>query len=199
MLASSSPRRRELLGSLGVPLVVVRVDVDESELPGEVPEAYLERVTASKLARAREVAPPEAAATIVADTIVTLDGAVLGKPADDRDAAATLRRIAGRTHVVMTRFAVATDARILARTVRTGVAVRALSEELVAAYVASGEGRDKAGAYAIQGRFGLAIHAIDGSYTNVVGLPLSHVVEALGELGVLDLVALLEGARLDDE
>jgi septum formation protein len=188
-----------LLASLGVPLVVVRADVDESEAPGEAPERYLERVTASKLARAREVAPPEGAAIIVADTIVTADGRILGKPRDDAEAVETLRRIAGRSHAVMTRFAVAVGDSVLARTVRTDVGVRELSEPELGAYVKSGEGADKAGAYAIQGRFGLAIRSISGSYTNVVGLPVAEVVEALVELGVVDLATLLAGSRLDAE
>ncbi|HTJ82739.1 MAG TPA: Maf family nucleotide pyrophosphatase [Polyangiaceae bacterium] len=193
-VASQSPRRREMIASLGVAFVARAVDVDESRLAGEAALPYLERIVAAKLEAATRAAPPGAAAILVADTIVTVDGDVLGKPRDDADAAQMITRIAGRAHDVMTRFAVAAGGRVIDATVTTRVHVRPLDEAAVRAYVASGEGRDKAGAYAVQGAFACAVRALEGSYANVVGLPISEVVEALDELGVLELREALAAA-----
>jgi septum formation protein len=183
-----------MIASLGVAFVARAVDVDESRLAGEAALPYLERIVAAKLEAATRAAPPGAAAILVADTIVTVDGDVLGKPRDDADAAQMITRIAGRAHDVMTRFAVAAGGRVIDATVTTRVHVRPLDEAAVRAYVASGEGRDKAGAYAVQGAFACAVRALEGSYANVVGLPISEVVEALDELGVLELREALAAA-----
>ncbi|MBL9026961.1 MAG: septum formation protein Maf [Myxococcales bacterium] len=201
LLASASPRRRELLERVGLPLVVLAVDVDETPLPAEPAAAYVERVTLAKLAAAGQAASARGighAACLVADTTVVVDGAILGKPADASEGAAMIRAIAGRAHEVSTRFAIALAGQAgvaHAQTVTTRVHVRALDEDFIARYVATGEGRDKAGGYAIQGLFSSAIPRIEGSYTNVVGLPVSEVVEALEALAVLARFPLVEAAR----
>jgi len=186
LLASGSPRRRDLLAALGLPLVVRAPSVDEAVHPGEGPDRYVARVVEAKLRAALDdlAARGDASrfgAVLAADTTVILDGEVLGKPASDRDGAAMLRSLSGRSHVVSTRFAVASadGVRARAQTVSTWVSFRALSEGEIAAYVATGEGRDKAGSYAVQGIGAFAVARIEGSYSNVVGLPQCEVVEAL--------------------
>lgn len=178
VLASASPRRRALLERVGVPLVVRPVDVDEAVRPGEGAYAYLERVVADKAAAARRAAP--GGLMLVADTSVIVDGEVLGKPGDDDEARAMVGRLQGREHEVATRFALG-DAH--AETVRTRVWFRPLADPQIRRYVATGEGRDKAGAYGIQGVGAMLVSRIEGSYTNVVGLPLAEVIVALEGLG----------------
>jgi septum formation protein len=190
-----------------VPFVVRPASADESHRAGEPPQAYLERVASAKLDAVRSGDLGVCAGVLVADTIVVApDGAILGKPADgptgeesargergergERDQArAMLERLAGASHTVETRFVLAPPtpgARPLhAQTVTTRVTFRALSESEVRAYVESGEGADKAGGYAAQGRAAAFIERIDGSYTNVVGLPLCEVVVALRTIGWL--------------
>jgi septum formation protein len=166
---------------LGIDLVVRAVEVDESRRPGETASGYLERVVEAKLAAARSLVA-EGELVLVADTVVVLDGVPLGKPSSDEDAYVMVSSLAGREHAVMTRFAVerrGPNAASTVETVTTRVEVRALTSAWIRGYVASGEGRDKAGAYAIQGRFGAAVRGIVGSYTNVVGLPLCEVAEVL--------------------
>jgi septum formation protein len=128
---------------------------------------------------------------LVADTLVLVDGAVVGKPTDDGDARAILRALSGRAHEVWTRFALD---RGEAETVRTRVIFRALSDDAIARYVATGEGRDKAGSYAIQGLGAFAVSRIEGSYTNVVGLPACEVIDALLRAGQLATFPLAPGA-----
>ena len=199
--ASASPRRRELLERVGLPLAILTVDIDESPLEAEEPGAYLSRIALAKLAAAREAAARaggDHAACLVADTTVVVDGGVLGKPADAAEGAAMIRSIAGRSHEVSTRFAIALPGAsdvAHARTVTTRVHVRPLDEGFIARYVASGEGRDKAGGYAIQGLFSAAIPRIEGPYTNVVGLPVAGGIEALEALGVLSDFPFAEAAR----
>jgi septum formation protein len=191
ILGSGSPRRREILGSLRVPFVVLVADVDERVLEGESAAAYLERVVRAKLDAVRAKAPPEtrAAGILVADTSVIVDGAILGKPADDAEGLAMIERLAGRTHEVHTRFAVgelrarATPAH--EETVITRVTFRALAPGEGRAYVATGEGKDKAGGYAVQGLGASFTRCIDGSYANVVGLPACEVAVALRRLGLI--------------
>ncbi len=190
VLASASPRRREILATLGLPLIVAPAVVDETPLPDEAPLAYLERVAAAKLAAAAELpVAARAAAILVADTTVILDDRPLGKPADEAEARAMLRALSGRAHHVSTCFAIsaaADPARALRReTVTTRVVFAALGDDEIAAYAATGEGLDKAGAYAIQGIGSFAVARIEGSYTNVVGLPACEVVAALRETGLL--------------
>jgi len=178
ILGSGSPRRREILGSLGVPFVV---------LVGEAPDAYLARVVLAKLAAVRAKAAGDGA-ILVADTSVIVDDAILGKPADEAEGLAMIEQLAGRTHEVHTRFAVGAareEAPMHAETVVTKVTFRALFPGEARAYVASAEGRDKAGGYAVQGLGASFTARIDGSYTNVVGLPACEVAVALRRLGLI--------------
>jgi septum formation protein len=173
---------------VGLPVVVRPVDVDESRREAEGALAYLRRVTRLKLvAAAAQVA--EASVVLVADTIVVVDGDVLGKPVDRADAARLLARITGREHVVATRYAIGVapgvDVPRVERTVESRVAMRSASPDEIQRYAATGEGLDKAGAYAVQGIGAFLVRAVRGSYTNVVGLPVCEVVEDLKALGAL--------------
>lgn len=190
LLGSASPRRREILETLGLPLVVRAFDVDERVHAGERADDYLARVVADKLAAA--IADRTArGGVLVADTLVLVDGNVVGKPTGDDDARAILRGLSGRAHEVWTRFALD---RGEAETVRTRVVFRALSEDAIARYVATGEGRDKAGAYAIQGIGAFLVSRIEGSYSNVVGLPACEVIDALLRVDLLAAFPLALGA-----
>jgi septum formation protein len=191
VLGSGSPRRRELLTLAGVPFVVCVANADESARAGEPAGPYLERVAEAKLHAVRALlakAPggPRDDGILVADTIVVAaDGGVLGKPQDEGEGRAMLERLSGATHSVQTRFLLARTAGPIAYacTVVTAVTFRPLSAEEIARYVAGGEGRDKAGGYALQGGAAVFCPRLEGSYTNVIGLPLCEVVTALGELG----------------
>jgi septum formation protein len=205
LLASRSPRRREILAQLGIPTLVTAVDVDESPLPSEPPDLYLDRITRAKLDAAVHVFAKDpgrargdtlqginvsaaSAAVLVADTSVIDGPAILGKPASDDEALDMIRRLSGKSHEVWTRFIVgapASPANVLhAETVRSRVTFRELTPERIAQYVASGEGQDKAGGYAIQGRGAGVVSRIEGSYTNIVGLPACEVLVALEQLGL---------------
>ena len=179
---------------LGVPFVVCTADIDESTRDGETPQAYLERIARAKLeaVRGRVAAPGagETAGILVADTVVIApDGGLLGKPADDDEARVMVQRLGGATHEVSTRFLLAASAGtappLHAQTVTTRVTFRAVDPGEVNAYAATGEGRDKAGAYAVQGRASAFVERIEGSYSGVVGLPLCEVVVALRAVGWL--------------
>ncbi len=192
LLASASPRRREILTNLGLPFRVRAISADETTRRGEYASAYLERVVSAKLEAALSAVRDETESdtvgvVLVADTSVIVDGTILGKPISEEDAAAMIARLAGRTHEVSTRFALATGGGDLlhAETVTTRVTFRTLSADRVRAYVVTGEGADKAGAYAVQGRGAALVSRIDGSYTNVVGLPACEVVSALERLGLV--------------
>jgi septum formation protein len=191
-LGSASPRRRELLENLGLRVQVYAPEVDEKIRQGESPDAYLERVVALKLdSVSREHVGAKVAGWIVADTVVLLEELILGKPKDVEDARRMLAALSGRSHEVRTRFAIGaagqTNATPLhAETVRSEVWFRRLSPDEIASYAASGEGFDKAGAYAIQGLGSFAVARIDGSYSNIVGLPVCEVVLALKRLHVLE-------------
>lgn len=177
VLASASPRRRDLLDAAGIAYDVHPVDVDESRQDGEGAAAYVERVAREK-ARAGAAAHPERV-VLAADTTVVVDGDVLGKPAGDAEATQMLRRLSGRSHEVLTGVAIASNGHIVSAVERTAVWVSELSEQDIQDYVASGEPAGKAGAYAIQGLASRFIPRIDGSYTNVVGLPVAKVVDLL--------------------
>jgi septum formation protein len=186
LLASASPRRREILVTLGVPFEVQAMDADEGELPGEGPTAYLARVVEAKLALALPAAAARGLGSVlVADTTVVLGETMLAKPRDEAENRAMIRALAGRAHRVMTRFAVTGPGGKVARTISTEVHVRALDDAEIHAYVASGEGRDKAGGYAIQGLGSFLVERIDGSYSAVVGLPACEVVQALVQVGAI--------------
>jgi septum formation protein len=184
ILASASPRRRELLARIGVAFEVVPSDTDESVRPGEEAVAYARRVAADKALAARAVAGDRA--VVAADTVVEVDGDILGKAGSADQALAMLRRLVGRSHRVTTAFVVAcADGRTVERQVTTEVDMRAASDAELAAYVAAGEWRGKAGAYAIQAIAGSFVTDVRGSFTNVVGLPLAEVLADLRALGAL--------------
>ena len=206
ILASASPRRAELLHAAGYTFDVVVANVDESIRPGESASTYVRRLAAQKSAAAHAalkgcatfetaagvgVRPPTAVAQGVspgeaivlgADTTVVVDGQILGKPRDDEDGSEMLRRLSGKAHDVLTGVSLRQGAYEAGRVETTSVVLRALTDEEIAWYVASGEGRDKAGAYAIQGLASRFIPRVDGSYANVVGLPLACVAELLTSL-----------------
>lgn len=183
VLASGSPRRREMLEGLGLRFEVRPVDLDESPLPGEDPAAYVGRLALAKARAAAGQAENEGALVLGADTVVVVDGELLGKPSDPADAARMLRQIAGRRHQVFTGVALLDGDREWLEIARTGVEMAALSDQEIARYVASGEPLDKAGAYAVQGRGSLFVKALDGNYSNVVGLPLPVVYQLLQAAG----------------
>lgn len=185
VLASASPRRRELLASLGLSF-----DIQPAEGPENTPESgdagNAARAIALGKARAVAALRPEDL-VIGADTVVELDGHILGKPSDEAEASAMLKSLSARTHRVYTGVAVIAGGREEARSVVTHVRFRALSEREIAAYVATGEPMDKAGAYAVQGRAALFVEGIEGDYFNVVGLPLCALGRMLEQFGV-DLI-----------
>jgi septum formation protein len=191
ILGSASPRRRDILASLGIPFIVLHAGIDEQAKSSEEPRAYVERIVLEKLtAVSRAVSEPgRFSGLLVADTIVVLDGEILGKPTDVVHAEALLAKIVGRAHTVITRYAVSVSPRLeeprLARSVESRVTMRAASPDEVRAYAATGEGLDKAGAYAAQGIGAFLVSRIDGSFTNVVGLPACEVVQDLVALGLL--------------
>ncbi|HEX5272242.1 MAG TPA: Maf family protein [Gemmataceae bacterium] len=186
ILASASPRRRELLERLGLVLEVAPADVDETPHPGEKPVDYARRVAAAKCDVVAEgTGAGRALAVLGADTTVIVEDAILGKPADDADARAMLARLCGRRHEVVTAYTLRFGDRRLERAVTTLVAMRALQPSEIDAYVASGEGRDKAGAYAVQGIAAAFVTELRGSLTNVIGLPLAEVLADLLALGAL--------------
>ena len=186
ILASASPRRRELLERLGLVLEIAPAAVDETAHPGEKPVDYARRVAAAKCdAVADGLAAGRELAVLGADTTVVIEDAILGKPADDADARAMLARLAGRRHEVVTAYTLRFGGRRLERAVTTLVAMRALQPAEIDAYVASGEGRDKAGGYAVQGIAAAFVTELRGSLTNVIGLPLCEVLADLLALGAL--------------
>ena len=181
ILASQSPRRAELLRAAGFAFEVEATDVDESLSAGEAPEAYVLRLAEAKAASVAEHHPD--AAVVGADTTVVIDEQILAKPTDRADAARMLRLLAGRTHEVLTGVAVVRGARRLSRVSSTSVTFLPMTAADIAWYAASGEPDDKAGAYAIQGLASRVVERIDGSYSNVVGLPVALVHRLLKELG----------------
>ncbi|HEX8909375.1 MAG TPA: Maf family protein [Anaeromyxobacteraceae bacterium] len=177
-LASQSPRRRELLEQLGLALAVRPADVDETPRPGEEARAYVLRVAQAK---ARAVSAP--GVVLAADTVVVLDGRILGKPRDAGDAAAMLRALSGRAHQVLTGVCARGTGRQELVVVTSVVELAALSERQIAWYVGTGEPLDKAGAYAVQGVAAAFVTAVRGSVSNVIGLPLAEVLDLLQRLG----------------
>jgi septum formation protein len=180
VLASASPRRRQLLAQIGVtPDAVAPADIDETPRKGELPRRYVLRMAEEKSAAAHG---PDAL-TLAADTVVSVGRRILGKPADETEAAAFLALLSGRRHRVATAVALRLGARLWTRRVETQVRFKRLSRAETAAYLASGEWRGKAGGYAIQGIAAAFIPAINGSYTNVVGLPLTETANLLTGAG----------------
>jgi septum formation protein len=176
VLASASPRRRDLLGRLGVPFAVAAADVDETPVVGEAPLALVRRLAAAKAAAV------DGPLVLAADTIVEVDGEILGKPVDVDDARRMLRRLSARTHHVHTGVAARSGERVEQATVTTDVRLVPLTAAAIEWYVATGEPMDKAGAYAIQGVGTVFVESVRGSVSNVVGLPLTTAVGLLHRL-----------------
>jgi septum formation protein len=181
VLASRSPRRADLLRAAGFSFDVVPVDVDEGFCPGEKPEQAVARLAETKAASA--AASHLHAVVLGADTTVVIGGEALGKPATADDAARMLRLLSGRTHHVLTGVCVCSGSRRLMHVEPTRVRMARMSDTEITWYVSTGEPFDKAGAYGVQGFASRFIAGIDGSYSNVVGLPVSSVYELLKELG----------------
>jgi nucleoside triphosphate pyrophosphatase len=180
VLASASPRRRALLDEAGLAFDVYPVDVDESPRPGEAAAAYVARLAEEKARRAANALPGRP--VLGADTVVVIDGELLGKPADNAEAAAMLRRLSGRAHEVLTGVVVVFGEQVASVVETTAVRFRDIAEDEIAWYVASGEPADKAGAYAIQGLASRFVAQIEGSYSNVVGLPVAAVLQILRKM-----------------
>jgi septum formation protein len=183
VLASGSPRRLQLLASLGLECDVLPVDIDEAPRPGEAPPDYARRLAADKVAAALERVPP-GRLVLGADTVVALGDEILGKPTDEVDAARMLRRLSGRTHEVHTAVAVGGDGDVAFRLATSEVTFRNLRDTEIDAYVATGEPADKAGAYGIQGLAAIFVTRLSGSYSGVVGLPLCETAELLQRHGI---------------
>ena len=174
VLASASPRRRELLATLGIDFRIVVPEIDETPKADEKPRAFAERLATEKAA-----AVNEPGIILAADTIVVLKDTILGKPTDERNASEMLRSLSGAVHEVITGVCLKSPDRTVVFSVVTQVTFRMIDEAEIEAYVASGDPLDKAGAYAIQGGAAHMVRRIEGSYTNVVGLPLCELHEAL--------------------
>lgn len=207
-LGSASPRRRDILTDLRIPFFVCPAHIDETPLPGEVPEVYLERIVVNKLTAVRRLvderqaakgrsstptgseAPVPYRAILVADTIVVLDDRIVGKPEDEEQAYQTVKSLSGREHIVLTRYAIGLPAAApgqaaAAKTVQSRVTLRGAGESELRRYAHTGEGLDKAGAYAVQGIGSFLVETIAGSFSNVVGLPACEIVLDLQGLGLL--------------
>ena len=196
VLASASPRRADLLRAAGYAFETLVVDLDERAKTGEMPSAYVARLAREKsaaalqrfVARAQQAcrgAERDALHDVVilgADTTVVVDGEILGKPADDHENVAMLQKLSGRRHEVLTGISLRTAASEWGRVETTGVYMRELTAQDISWYISSGEGRDKAGGYAVQGLASRFIPRIDGSYSNVVGLPVASVSQLLREV-----------------
>lgn len=181
ILASASPRRRELLVAVGCDFEVMVSDADEALPAGVPPAAAVEELARRKCAAVAEKHPGRI--VLAADTLVAIDGEVLGKPADEADAAYMLRRLSGRENTVCTGVAVRRGERIISAVETTRVKFRELSDGEIRRYVESGEPMDKAGAYGIQAKGALLVESIHGDYFNVVGLPLVLSARLLSEFG----------------
>ena len=181
ILASASPRRAELLRAAGIAFDVLPADVDESARPDETPETYVRRVAEEKARAVAERASNRI--VLAADTTVVIDNEMLGKPTDDEDAKRMLRLLSGRVHAVLTAVTVLRGPKGSTEVARTDVEFAPLTDEEIAWYVATGEPRDKAGAYAIQGYASRFVTRIAGSYANVVGLPVALVVQMFKSAG----------------
>jgi nucleoside triphosphate pyrophosphatase len=181
ILASSSPRRRELLKQAGIPYTIEPAEADESALPGEMPRSHVKRLA---LLKARTIAARHKNGLVLgADTVVVVDGEILGKPASKAEAKRMLTLISGRAHEVLTGIALvdAGTGRATSAAEKTKVFVKPLSEGEIDEYIATGEPMDKAGAYGIQGRFSVYVRGVRGCFFNVVGLPLPRLFELIKE------------------
>jgi len=182
ILASQSPRRRELLTLIGIPHEVRPADIDETPFPDELPVPHAERLARAKAHALAEREP--GAVVIAADTIVVIDGDILGKPRDTAEAQAMLARLSGRMHTVYTAIAVARGHQTESAVEAVEVTFRHLTATEIADYVATGEPMDKAGAYGIQGYGATIVERVDGDYFSVMGLGLRRLVELLARVGL---------------
>jgi septum formation protein len=182
-LASASPRRRELLERLGAEVLVRPADLEEDPLPGEAPGDFVRRLALDKL-NAAPPAPP-GVPVVAADTIVVIDDRILGKPADTNEAFSMLSTIQGRWHTVHSGLALGLDGELRVGTEASRVKMAAMDPALIRWYIATGEPMDKAGAYALQGIGGLFVERVEGSCSNVVGLPLPLLRTFLADLKLL--------------
>ncbi|UVO18892.1 Maf family protein [Stutzerimonas stutzeri] len=183
-LASASPRRRELLQQIGVPFSLLAVSVDETPLPDEAAEDYVRRVALDKARAGLAVLPDANACVLAADTSVVLDQRILGKPADRADGLAMLAALSGRSHRVLTAIVLANRSACEVRLVDSEVEFRSIDASEAQAYWDSGEPRDKAGGYAIQGWGAVFVSQLHGSYSAVVGLPLCETAQLLDRFGL---------------
>jgi septum formation protein len=192
ILASQSPRRRELLSLVGIAHDVQPADIDESYLTGERPRDHAERLARGK---AETIAAREPDAVVIgSDTIVVVDGDVLGKPADENDAVRMLARLAGRSHTVVTAVAVSWRGETRSAVEEVGVTFHPLSRREIDDYIATREPMDKAGAYGIQGYGATIVARVDGDYFAVMGLPLQRLIRVLDALGIRYAFGPLEAA-----
>lgn len=193
VLASASPRRRELLEQLGVHFTCDPADIDESRIAGELPAAYVERMAKEKAQRVACRYPGADRAVLAADTAVVVAGEVLGKPRDHFDGLAMLAMLSGRSHSVFTAVCLHRSGAMSCEVVETSVEFIQLSRELCEAYLATDEPWDKAGAYGIQGLAGAFVRSIRGSYSNVVGLPLCETWQLLRDHGIVTRLTPADG------
>lgn len=183
ILASASPRRSELLDQIGVRFTILVSDIDESRLHNESPEDYVSRLAMEK-SRAGFSRQDSILPSLGADTIVVCDQQIFGKPKNQADAAAMLMALSGKAHTVMSAVTVSQGSRSFSRLTKTLVRFRTISQSECQTYWQTGEPQGKAGGYAIQGRGAVFVDHIEGSYSGVVGLPLSETAEILGEFGI---------------
>lgn len=180
ILASASPRRRELMTLVGIPHEVRPADIDETYLPGEEPRDHALRLAREK---AQTITDPDAV-VVGSDTIVVVDGDVLGKPRDETEAARMLARLSGRSHIVITAVAVSWKGKVVADAEQVTVTFHQLTDAQIRGYIATREPMDKAGAYGIQGYGATIVARVDGDYFAVMGLPLQRMVHLMRELGL---------------
>lgn len=178
VLASGSPRRKELLSLLGVDFAILAPAIDESQHSGEDPDEYVRRVSSEKASAVK------GSVILGADTCVVLEGAIYGKPVDLKNAGEMLRKLSGKVHQVITGVAVRSGEQLMVTVVHTDVEFISLNQRLIDWYLASGESLDKAGGYALQGAGGSLVKAIKGSHSNVIGLPLVETASLLYQAGI---------------
>ncbi|MBW2187651.1 MAG: septum formation inhibitor Maf [Deltaproteobacteria bacterium] len=191
VLASASPRRRELLASVGIKFQIIPSNIDEIQQPDEKPEDFVLRLSQEKAAEVAQRSTVSGRWFIGSDTIVQCDDHILGKPDSREDSATMLRMLSGRSHQVISGYAILdrNTNQWLSRSITTDVTFRALTDHEIDGYIASGEPADKAGSYAIQGLGAFMVTTISGSYSSVVGLPLAQIIDDLQQLDAFDLFA----------